>query len=128
MFREKDRMLKIKRLIKKCNINKDKIINKKSYIMYDHGFLKTKQQILKKRFNIKIHMNDLRNYKSYKSDDSILGNSTVGEIKEAMCKIKEKELPFKNQYTHDITRWKSSKSKSKEKNNRRKTKLFNQNM
>lgn len=128
--------MKIKKAEKKKNCNKDKNIKETTnkelrvnevYLLpfscVNSNHLKSQQLILKEKFNVKIHMNDLRNLYFLEPEDTKIGNSTVKKVKEYIKCIKPTDITFTNKLQHDITKWKSSKKTQRIKNTRRDAKF-----
>ena len=122
MYRHKDRIQKSKRIQKKKNCNKEQELVKDDPFFIVDCVFKRNQQLLITKYNIKVHINDLRFIEEH-PDDRPMGNSTVKEIRAALMEI-EKDNPeeYNGEFKHDMTKWKENKKRSKQRNHERKDK------
>jgi hypothetical protein len=119
MFREREKLQKLRKTFKKKNYNKDQFIIKDDDGLKINSYMKVIQQKLIKDYNLKIQINDLRNI-NYLKEDKIIGNSNVKDVRIAINEIEKNGLiPYDAEFKHDMTRWSSSKKKQKEKNRRK---------
>ena len=130
MFRHKDKELKLKRLTKHRNTNKERTKSHHPLPPPLNDTLKIEQQILNKKNNIKVHKNDLRRLEHFCTNESLIreansdiGNTQLHKLHKAYNEIKPCEIPYDCKYKHDMTKWKINKQKTKEKNNRRQYKI-----
>ena len=123
MFRTKDSMLKWRRKDKKYNPNKEK--NKRTPDRYikemNYGWLKGVQQVLREQHNIKVQKSEMHNMTQRRwagerwFDDKDTGNSTHRVIAHLVSDIATKEeYPLESHVVHDMTRWKKSKKRTKQ--------------
>lgn len=125
MFRHKDRLLKGRRKFKKNNVNKEdkkaKPLKEFGSYMY-YGYDKGLQQHLSDHYNIRVHKNVLRHKEGIEYEQKKgqpIGNTTYDNLKIALDKISPGNVPYDWSFKHDKTRWKSSKTKSKQRLNLR---------
>ena len=123
MFRQKERIQNIKRVLKKKNNNKEHDLVKDVFVYDVENNLKVIEQTLRQKYNIKVQKNDLRNLEFF-DEDKIIGNSNVKDVRIAINEIeKNGVIPYDAELKHDMTRWSSSKKKQKEKNRRKMEKM-----
>ena len=125
MFRYKDRLLKEMRIEKKKNVNKEdkqskpyKEVGGASPYSYDKGL----QQHLIDNYNIRVHKDVLRHKSSIDYEQlkgKPIGNTTYDELKIVLEKVSPEDIPSDCSYKHDKTKWKSSKTKTKQRLNLR---------
>ena len=134
MFRTKDSMLKWRRKDKKYNPNKEK--NQRTADRYDkymaYGWQKGVQQVLREKHGIKIQKSEMHSMTQRKwvgerwFDDKATGNSTHRVIAHLVSDIATKEeYPLESHVVHDMTRWKKSKKRTKQRKAERRFKHIN---
>lgn len=109
-------MIKIK--IPTKNITNHKYINQ---IYYFTVTKKGIQQHLIKSYGIRVHKNDLIN----EPNRETIGNTTANKLNDILSNMKLNDIPYESQFQHDMTRWKSSKDKCKQRLKDRNFKLNN---
>ena len=134
MFRHKDRMLNDVRKAKKKNTNKEgkeEQVNEKDLHRFE---LKGIQQELIKE-GIRVHMNDLRAIRHVTLEEldeeerkNVIGNTTMEVLLEKFNSMPTSSYGFGGNSdiiakTHDMTRWKDNKKKTKERKKEREYKM-----
>ena len=133
MFRTKDSILKWRRKDKKYNPNKEK--NQRTADRYkemNYGWLKGVQQVLREQHGIKVQKSEMHNMtqrgwaEERWFDDKDTGNSTHRIIADLASTIAtKKEYPLESNVVHDMTRWKKSKKRTKQRKAERRLKHRN---